>query len=69
MDETSVVGAAAVLGDRLGLNGRLGVGRVVIDLRAGVNVLALASERDGNVVIRRARTLQDRRWVSVVMTE
>ncbi len=59
LDETAVVRAAAVLADGLRLDGRVGARRVVVHLRAGVDVLAFASERDGDVVGARTAPLQD----------
>jgi len=63
VDQPAVVRAAAVFRDGLRFDGRLRVGRVVVDLRAGVDVLALAGHGDGDVVVRRARSLQDGRGV------
>jgi len=63
VDEAAVVRPAAVLRDRLRLDGGFGLGRVMIHLRAGVDVLALASHGDSDVVVGGAAALQDRRRV------
>src|SRR6056297_3185616 len=59
VNEAAVVRPAAVLRDRLRLDGRLRVRRVVVHLRTRVDVLPLAREGDGDVVVGGAAALQD----------
>ncbi len=59
MDETAVVRATAVLADRFRLDSRVGVRRVVVDLRAGVDILTLARECDGNLIRGGTAALED----------